>query len=98
MKKETLSKRIKSVKISSLVAKNILKYLAGQTASVNYFRNGLIRPCKYNYNGRRVSVTDYRWQIMEALNACKIKFETGNDAPRGGAEGNYIKILTKITD
>lgn len=98
MKKETLSKRIKNVKTRSLVAKRILQYLAGETATVNYFRNGLIRPCKYSFNGKRVSVVDYRWQIMEALTSCKIRFETGNDAPRGGAEGNYIKILTKITD
>lgn len=98
MKRTTLKKRIESLKIKSLVARNILHYLTGETRCANYINKDVIRPCKYNRSCGRVNVIDYRWQIEEALTLCKIKYEKGNDAPRGGATGNYIKILTKFSD
>ena len=35
-------------------------------------------------------------RFIKFLEAVKIKYEIGNDAPRGGKAGDYIKILTKI--
>lgn len=32
------------------------------------------------------------------LDRLGVKYEKGNDAPRGGLTGNYIRIITKIVE
>ena len=49
------------------------------------------RPCCWGYKFR--SLHDRSSNVTEGLNAIGIDFEEGNDAPRGGLNGNYI-ILT----
>lgn len=59
-------------------------------------RGGVIRPVIVQGSGRFTKNADYTADICRALDACGIKYETGNDAPRGGACGTFIKLLTKI--
>ena len=51
-----------------------------------------IYPCKWMKSGRRFACSDKTNTILEALKAQGYKFEQGNDAPKGGLEGNYIKL------
>ena len=97
MKKSTLTKRIEKGYFRG-VALEVLKELAGIK---NYYRIGKdkkIRPAGYTGRGRFISKFDYSDKIIDALNACKLKFVFGNDAPRGGVSGKYIIVETKITD
>ena len=54
-----------------------------------------IRPCYVSGSGRFCKNMDYTRDVAELLKKANIKFVQGNDAPRGGKEGNYI-ILTHI--
>lgn len=97
MKKSTLAKRIERGHFRG-VALEVLKELAGIK---NYYRiktDGKIRPAGYTGRGRFISKFDHSDSIIDALNACKLKFVFGNDAPRGGVSGKYIIVKTKLTD
>ncbi len=54
---------------------------------------GVIRPCWYAGSGRFRSVSDYSGDVCRLLDQLRVMYETGNDAPRGGKVGTYIKIL-----
>jgi len=109
MKKNTLNKRL--LKISgvskSSIAYMVCKELTGLYTSKD--RHGvmepmktgriwgnIIRPCYTSGHGRFVTNMDYTCEICRLLDLLKVKYEVGNDAPRGGQTGNFIKILTKI--
>ena len=51
------------------------------------------RPTVWTNKGR--SLRDYRKAVTEGLKAIGIDFEEGNDAPRGGLNGNYIVLTSK---
>lgn len=55
----------------------------------------LIRPCAISGIGKYAKNMDYTSAICDLLDAAKIKYLRGNDAPRGGLTGNYI-VLTHI--
>lgn len=55
----------------------------------------MIRPARYSGRGRFATALDYTSDVRRILDAAKIKYNAGNDAPRGGKDGNYI-ILTHI--
>lgn len=46
-------------------------------------------------SGRRKNLQSTHSNVVELLGALKLKYKTGNDAPRGGREGNFIKISTR---
>ena len=56
----------------------------------NYINSVIIRPDTWTNNGRNLHTV--RHTVIEIIDAVKCKHKEGNDAPRGGAEGNYIKI------
>lgn len=56
----------------------------------------VIRPVYTLGSGRRSTNQDHTLAVTQLLDLLGVKYETGNDAPRGGLTGNYIKILTKI--
>lgn len=60
------------------------------------FRGGVIRPVWTTGSGRYCKNCDHTADICAVLDALRVKYVTGNDAPRGGLTGNYIKIITKI--
>jgi hypothetical protein len=62
-------------------------------SAVKNERSANIKMHLYFWTGSRrhmTLVTSYHDRVVEFLNAFKVDFETGNDAPRGGATGNYI--------
>lgn len=47
-------------------------------------------------SGRHVTLEDSRHRALrEALDLLGLDYATGNDAPRGGAEGDYIELTPK---
>lgn len=59
--------------------------------ALNNGRN-TIRPCYTSGRGRFCKNMDYTREVAELLKKANIKFVEGNDAPRGGKEGNYITL------
>ena len=57
---------------------------------------GIVRPDYTTGSGRFTKNMQHGPTVMALLQAIGVKFETGNDAPRGGMTGNYIKIKSKI--
>ena len=54
------------------------------------FENGECRPVIQYGSGRRTSYKDYTDEVLSFIN--KISVEVGNDAPRGGAMGKFIRL------
>lgn len=46
--------------------------------------------------GRYSQAVDITNDVCRLLDVCDIAYECGNDAPRGGVNGKYVKIITKI--
>ena len=57
----------------------------------------IIRPCYASGRGKFTSNQDHTQITENYLSKIGIMFESGNDSPRGGKTGNYIKIITKIS-
>lgn len=111
MKTTTIEKRLKESGINKTgIAFRVVKELIGGSKAKARWGNftdrpyqsgyidgtGLIRPCKVTGTGMFAHTSDYTYQILELLTKLKLKFEVGNDAPRGGKSGDFIKIITKI--
>lgn len=103
MKAITLKNRIEKLHLRNCVAVLIAKELTGLYLDKNNkplctyrIRQGLIRPCETSGTGRYTTLLDYTQDVCTLLTELKIKYLCGNDAPRGGACGTYIKVLTKI--
>lgn len=78
-------------------AYRIIKDLIGDLDKSTYAVYGnMIRPCRTSGSGRYTKNMDYTSEVTRLLDLLGIKYETGNDAPRGSATGNWIKITTKI--
>ena len=56
------------------------------------FVNNKIYPVYYTGSGNFISKKDYTFYIVQLLKDKGYKFSQGNDAPRGGANGNFIKV------
>lgn len=57
------------------------------------FETGECRPVIQYGTGRRTSYKDYTDEVLEIINKSFVVI--GNDAPRGGAMGKYIKLIVK---
>jgi hypothetical protein len=51
-----------------------------------------IRPCYTSGRGKHTSNVDRSGEVERILKVLNLKFTTGNDAPRGGLTGNWIKV------
>ena len=98
MKTITLQKRLENRYNGSKNSKayQIVKDLINGTKTTYMVYGNVIRPCATSGRGRFTSNLDYTKDTENLLNLLGIKFESGNDSPRGGLTGNYFKILTKI--
>lgn len=56
----------------------------------------IIHPCYSSGSGRFTTNQDHETAVLSILRTIGVKYDFGNDAPRGGLTGKYIKILTKI--
>lgn len=89
MKKETFEKKIRPL----LRKDGKLKVVYEEVISwLVYHPSAKARPFTWRNYGRSArDFTQYYWDVLSVLN---IDYNYGNDAPRGGKEGNYI-VLTK---
>ena len=110
MKATTLNNRLLKLQGISKTSKayQVIKELTGMYTSKNnwnqeqpfssymVFKNNLIRPVYTSGSGSHTSYQDHTIAITSLLNKLKVKYVVGNDAPRGGQCGAYIKLITKI--
>ena len=88
MKKETIKKRLEKANVNKGTASYRLL-----TEWLNTEGDNIIRPCWTSGRGRFTTNLDYTQQLANLLTTLKVRYAAGNDAPRGGKSGNYIKIL-----
>lgn len=92
MKRETIEKRI-AEKLMTKKGELMKKYII----PLNWLKNYGDRQhtCRWHKNGRHFSLEDKTNDYTDMLNALGIDYTEGNDAPRGGEEGNYIELTAK---
>ena len=89
MKKETLQARIDAMRCKNGVLNNV-------DVLERLLINGIFHGKEWRRDGRHISLSDCRYYA--AINFCDklgIDYELGNDAPRGGKEGDFIKLTAK---
>ena len=65
--------------------------------AIRLFKNGSAHPVTSYYSGGYVTTSDKSFDVELLLNTLNLKFKVGNDAPRGGKIGSFIKI-SKLAD
>lgn len=58
----------------------------------SYKGNGIFRPVQSGHRGGRGTVSDQTSELITIIKMLGYKYESGNDAPRGGVGGNFIKV------
>lgn len=98
MKASTLQNRLDKRYTGSKATKayQMVSDMINQTNKTYAVRGAIIRPCYASGSGRFTSNQDHTSAVVNILNLLGIKYQSGNDAPKGGLTGNFIKILTKI--
>lgn len=98
MKSETLKKRLEKRYNGSKAIKayTIVKDLIDGTNKSYMVKDNTIRPVITSGTGRFKTNLDYTDDTKRLLSLLGVKYIQGNDAPRGGLTGNYIKVITKI--
>jgi hypothetical protein len=85
---KTFSKNLRTK--SGDIKKN---YLSAWKSSIT--TENKIYPKHYRGSGRHITLADYSSYIISMLKDLGYKFTEGNDAPRGGAQGYYIKVSSR---
>lgn len=94
-KRTALNKRIEKLTASKKLMKSSLVY--GWVSNLQ--NNEILRPVySQGSTWKHSSLVDKSYELTNILKSLKIKFSTGNDAPRGGRTGYYVEIITKIKD
>lgn len=99
MKASTLSARLSKryTGSKSTIAYRIVNdIISGSNKSFAIRPDGTIRPCYTSGSGRFTSNQDHTADTKALLDLVGLKYTSGNDAPRGGATGQWIRISTKI--
>lgn len=97
MTRSTISKRLaKFTGSKTSIAYQVAKDIATGENKTYKVSGNIVRPVHTSGSGRFTTNLDYTNDCKNIFTFLKLKFEIGNDSPRGGLTGNYIKILTKI--
>ena len=96
MKKSTIIARLEKLAQEKQVNKTSCAYTYIKEWLEIGNQNGMIRTCHTSGRGRFCSNLDYTRAVENLCDALKLKIESGNDAPRGGLTGNFVKIITKV--
>jgi len=92
-KKSALAKRIQKLVDSKELNKNSLVYRWIE----NLYTGDVIRPVfTQGSSWKHSSLVDKSKELEIVLMKLKIGFVAGNDSPRGGRTGYFVKITTKI--
>ena len=59
---------------------------------IMYEKHNNVHTGEYRGSGRHIRFVDFTFEIKFLLDAFGFKYSTGNDAPRGGQQGYYIKM------
>lgn len=88
MKKSTIEKRMGNVQFNKGTSayKLVSEWLKKDG-------NAVIRPCWTNGSGRFIRNSDHTEDLCRLLNMLRVRYTLGNDAPRGGKTGNFVKII-----
>jgi hypothetical protein len=92
--KNRLSKRYKGSKTSK--AYQVIVDLVEGTNTTYMVWGNIIRPCHVSGSGRYTKNMDYTEDVTALLDLLGVKYQSGNDAPKGGKPGNFILIKTSI--
>lgn len=89
----TLAKRIEKLVNAKELNKNSLVY-----AWISSLKsNEVLRPVfSQGSTWKHSSLVDKTTELITVLEKLGIDFELGNDAPKGGKTGAFVKIITKI--
>ena len=96
---KTISVTSVEKKVAKLVAEKKLSKSSIIYGWLNQLISGekMFRPVySQGSSWKNSSLFDRRVEFTTVLKAIGIEFEQGNDAPRGGKTGAFIKITTKI--
>ena len=97
MKTSTLKSRLAKLTVqkSTIAYKIIIDVIEGTNNSGRVFGNE-VRPVYVLGSGRRSKNQDHTEAVTRILDALNVKYEAGNDSPRGGLTGNFIKVKSSI--
>ena len=98
MKKTTAQARLEKLADAKIVSKSSVAYKMVCEWLEDCDSAILIRPCYVTGHGRFSKNADYTASVCKMCDAIRLRYEAGNDAPRGGACGNWIKIITKFDE
>lgn len=92
MKRETIEKRIEK----HLMTKKgeLMKKFGAPLFWLKYYGNRT-HTCRWHKSGRHLNLEDKTKNYTDMLKVLGIDYTEGNDAPRGGEEGNYIELTAK---
>lgn len=98
MKATTIKKRLDAKYNGSKNAQayRIVTDLINETPKTYRIYGNVIRPCYTSGSGRFTSNMNHTSEVARILDLIGVKYTQGNDSPRGGECGAWIKILTKI--
>jgi len=89
----SLEKRIEKLVATKELSKNSLVY--GWVNNLN--SNEILRPVfSQGSTWKHSSLVDKSYELETILRKLNIEFSKGNDAPKGGKTGYFVKINTKI--
>lgn len=83
---------------STIAYRIVCDVINGTNNSFTIRPDGTIRPCYTSGNGRFTSNQDHTGALCSLLDLIGVKYTRGNDAPRGGATGQWVRVSTKITN
>lgn len=93
MKKQNLTKSVK--KDGKTFTKDNVEMYNWICDLIKYTPYGYVK--FYGTSSSKNGINDTKTKhIMHFLSACGVDYNTGNDAPRGGASGNYVAV--KVED
>src|SRR5699024_2526306 len=84
--------KMKAIKKEFIQKNGKLNYEVRNALNVSYFNENKIYPVHTSGSGRFTSNIDLSYRIENFLEAHSYKFKKGNDAPRGGKTGDFIKV------
>jgi hypothetical protein len=89
-----LTSKIEKLTTAKKLTKNSIVYgwLQALVQGETTFRPVYTQGSSWKYS----SLVDKTNELTSALSLLGVEFEQGNDAPRGGKTGAFIKIVTKV--
>ena len=94
LSKKSAEKKLIKLAVTKEISKNSIVY-----SWINSLIEGRkeFRPVySQGSSWKHSSLFDRRAEFTKILDLLSIEYESGNDAPRGGKTGAFIKIITKI--